>query len=91
MSDTRPFSIPEVSIWMDEREYILASDLVGTAASLAGDGQGGDLGLNPEYERGMAELIVRTMGWPAGTTPEVIRAIHATARDNAGQDRGAYT
>lgn len=29
------------------------------AASLLGDGQGNEIGLNPEYERGISELIAR--------------------------------
>ncbi len=79
----KPFSVPEIGVWMDESEYLRAVDLIDTAASLAGDGAGGELGLNPEYERGMAELIMRFMCWPCETVPEIIRAIHGTARDNA--------
>lgn len=75
------FSIPEITRWLDESQYIRAMDLIGEAASLAGDGQGGELGLNPEYERGMAELIVRYMNWDSFNIPEVIEAIHNTARD----------
>lgn len=87
MSDEKPFSFPEISIWMDEREYLLASDLIGEAAGLAGDGAGGDLGENAEYERGMAELIMRFMGWPCDHVGEIIACIHATAQDNARKVR----
>lgn len=80
-----PFTIPEISIGMDESEYIKASDLIGTAAALAGDGEGGELGRNAEYERGMAELIARFMNWSADRVPEVIDAIHGTARDSTNR------
>ncbi|AWY09441.1 hypothetical protein vB_RpoS-V16_05 [Ruegeria phage vB_RpoS-V16] len=81
----KPFSIPEISVWMDESEYIRAADLIGTAADLFGDGGGGDLGLNPEYERGQAELICYFLGWPSDHVPEIVAAIYATARDNAAR------
>lgn len=83
MDDTKQFRIPEIDAWLDEREYIMAIDLIGTAASLAGDGNGDELGQNAEYERGMAELITRHMNWSVDFVPQVIAAIHATARDNA--------
>lgn len=79
------FSIPEIGVWMDEREYIIASDLIGEAAGLAGDGAGGELGLNSEYERGMAELILRFMGWPVEEIGGVISAIHKTAIENSNR------
>lgn len=82
-ADERPFTIPEISVGMDESEYIKAVDLIGTAATLAGDGTGGDLGRNAEYERGMAELIARFMNWSADRVPEVLDAIHGTAKDAA--------
>lgn len=80
------FSFPEISVYLDESQYMRASDLIETAATLFGDGAGGELGENPEYERGIAEIIMRYMGWPSETVPEIIEAIHGTARDNAGRD-----
>lgn len=80
-ADEKPFTIPEISIGMDESEYIKAVDLIGTAATLAGDGECGELGRNAEYERGMAELIARFMNWSGDRVPEVIAAIHGTAKD----------
>lgn len=77
----KEFHIPEISLWLDEHDYIRAADLIGTAASLAGDGNGRELGQNAEYERGMAELITRYMNWPAEFTGQVIDAIHGTAKD----------
>lgn len=77
------FSIPEIPLWLDEIAYIKASDLISEAGSLAGDGVGGDLGINAEYERGMAELILRYMGWSGDLTQNVISAIHGYARDNS--------
>lgn len=85
MSKEKQFSITEISLWMDEAEYIKANDLISTASTLAGDGLGGELGDNSEYERGMAELIIRTMDWPADIVPEVIAAIHGYARDNSAK------
>ncbi|WNL50821.1 hypothetical protein RPALISO_234 [Ruegeria phage RpAliso] len=78
-----PFSFPEIGLWLNERDYMRASDLITEAARLAGDGAAGDLGRNPEYERGMAELIMRAMGWPCDHVGEIIACIHATAKDNA--------
>lgn len=80
-ADEKPFTIPEIGIGMDDSEYIKAVDLIGTAATLAGDGEGGELGRNAEYERGMAELIARFMNWSGDRVPEVIAAIHGTAKD----------
>ena len=78
----RPFSIPELPMWLDERQYILASDLIGEAAGLVGDGTPSGLDDNPEYTRGMAELIMRFMGWEPDLVPAISEAIKATALDN---------
>lgn len=79
------FTIPEIPVLLNEHEYIKANDLLATAGSLAGDGQGNELGQNAEYERGMGEMVVRYMGWPADFLPHVIAAIHGYAKDNAGK------
>ena len=80
-SNEASFSIPEIPLWLDESAYIKARDLISEAGSLAGDGAGGDLGINAEYERGMAELILRCMGWSGDLTQNVISAIHGYARE----------
>lgn len=74
---------------MDESEYIKASDLISTAATLAGDGAGGELGDNAEYERGMAELIMRLMGWDSDLLDGIVSAIHGYAKDNAKRHAAA--
>lgn len=76
-----PFSIPEIPVWMDERDYIRAIDMIVEAAGLIGDGTPSGIDENPEYTRGMAELIARTMGWDTGMVPHVTAAIKATALD----------
>jgi hypothetical protein len=58
----------------------LLDHLIRIAATLAGDGQGSELGDNPEYERGMAELIARATGQPAENVPLVLSTIHGEAR-----------
>lgn len=80
---TEPFSIPELDVWFDEAEYLRVSELIGIAASLAGDGAGGELGDNSEYERGMAELIMRSshcLG--VDYLDQIIQAIHNTAKES---------
>lgn len=77
--DNPQFSIPDIPIWLDERQYILASDLIGEAAGLIGDGTESGLENNPEYTRGMAELIMRFMRWPPETVSSIIESIKVTA------------
>jgi hypothetical protein len=81
--ETLPFSVPELHIWMDEKHYLCATDLLNCAAQLFGDGAGGDLGENTEYERGQAELIRAFMGWSGYVEVEdVIEAVHGIAKDS---------
>ncbi len=79
--DSKPFSLPEIPMFFDEKEYQQIKELVTQAAQLAGDGGGGDLGINAEYERGMAELIMRTCGLSADLVDDLVRAIHAVAKE----------
>lgn len=77
------YSIPEIDAWFDEAEYLRLSNLIRIAAGQAGDGAGGELGENSEYERGMAELIIRTshvLGMQH--LDQVIQAIHNTAKES---------
>lgn len=73
--------LPEIGIMLDKDDHMRASDLISTAAGLFGDGAGGELGENAEYERGISELILRYMGWPVEHIEEVTACIHAHARD----------
>ncbi|MCA1776067.1 MAG: hypothetical protein LC676_10790 [Loktanella sp.] len=83
MTDDKCFSVPEINAWMDEHEYIMASDLISTAAGLFGDGDGGEIGTNPEYERGQIELVLNFMGWSSDDHYDEVRAaIVAYATDN---------
>lgn len=74
------FSIPEVDHWMDEATYLRAQNMIQIAAGLFGDGGGGDLGENEEYERGQAELICDVCDIPMYLKEQVIEAVHATAK-----------
>jgi hypothetical protein len=49
------------------------------AATLVGDGQGNDLGVNTEYERGIAEFVCRYLGDGADAIPATLMAIHYQA------------
>lgn len=79
--ENREFSFPEITVMLNESDYIRAVDMITSAAGLVGDGGGGDLDYNPEYTRGMAEVILRTMGWEVDHVSEVIACIKATAKD----------
>jgi hypothetical protein len=76
MKIDKPFSVPEISIWMDESQYIKAIDLLGDASILTGGPES-----NPEYDRGMAELIMLHMGWSGEHIEEIVTAIHNMANE----------
>lgn len=77
------FTIPEIDIGLDEAQYIHLSDMIGAASKLVGDGVGGELSVNCEYERGMVELICDLAGLSVEYRDQVRDAIHASARAQA--------
>jgi len=78
--ENKPFTFQNIDFLFGEATYLRAQGMIHTAAGLFGDGAGVDLGENPEYERGMAELICDGCGIPMYLKEEVIAEIHATAR-----------
>lgn len=71
---------------IDDTTYSLALRMIESASYLFGDGDGGDLGENVEYERGMAELICDTCPIPMEHCDDIIQEIHhqATVKREAG-------
>lgn len=63
-------------------QQIQIEDMVHQAAKLFGDGEGNELGVNEEYERGIAEFICRQAGLPSSHTPEIVQRIHGTAKSH---------
>lgn len=51
--------IPEIQHNQDT--YALAMRMIDAASDIVGDGEGFEIGENPEYERGVAELICETL------------------------------
>lgn len=82
-NNDKPFSFENINYWLDEARYLRVSEMILAAAQLVGDGAGGELGENVEYERGMAELICDTGGIPMDLKEQVLEEIHATARASA--------
>ncbi len=80
-----PFTFPLIDHALDEARYLRAQDLMSHAARLVGNGEGGDLGENPEYERGQAELICDVCSIPIEFKGQVIEQIHDIATDVDGQ------
>jgi hypothetical protein len=80
----RPFSFPSIDHFFDEATYLRAQHLIQCAAGLFGDGGGGDLGENEEYERGQAELICDACCIPQDLVDQVIAEIHEVARAGRG-------
>ena len=80
-TDETPFSFPEINAWFAEDSYIRTTDLLSTASYLIGDGTAVGLDLNPEYTRGMAELIADYTGLPCEAVGEITECIKAFARE----------
>ena len=60
----------------DDRVPIYSEhDLLATAYDLMGDGAGGEYDQNPEYTRGVAELVRELLGYRSEQTAEVIEII----------------
>jgi len=66
----------------DRREQ--AERLLGIASRLVGDGMGGELGDNNEYERGIAEVLCEFVGLPMQDVPRIIKSIHQRAQEHRG-------
>lgn len=80
MQEETPFTFPLIDHGFDEVHYLRAQEMICQSAQLVGDGAGGDLGLNEEYERGHAELICAVCDIPSEFKEQVIEQIHDTAR-----------
>jgi hypothetical protein len=80
VQEARLREVCEEIYWLEARPSDLVSRLMDYAAGLFGDGMGGELGENTEYERGIAELICEVGGYPIEDKPMVIKAIHNRAR-----------
>lgn len=74
------FSLREVEALLDAEEYLQLITLINVAAGLMGDGGGGDLGDNEEYERGQIELICESVGVPPEYRDDVRNVIYHVAR-----------
>lgn len=80
ITEEAPFTFPCIDYGFDERQYLRAVDMIRDAATLFGDGSGGELGNNKEYERGQAELICMYCNIPLDLKDQVINEIHDVAR-----------
>jgi hypothetical protein len=69
-------SIRGISICMSEEDYTEASRLMDLAAVLLCD----ETQTNPEYTRGVAEMVMIIMGWSCDEVPGVIEVIRARAK-----------
>lgn len=77
--DAAPFSFPEINAWFSDDSYIKTSDLLSAASYLIGDGTPSGMDLNPEYTRGMAELIADYVGLPSECVGQITACIKAYA------------
>lgn len=59
--------------------YAKATEMLRVAATLIGDGEGGEYGTNPEYERGIVELICDCCGIPMDLKDQVLAEIESIA------------
>jgi len=82
-TEQTPFTFPCIDHGFDETLYLRAQELILLSAQLVGDGAGGELGENEEYERGQAELICDACGIPQDLKEQVLEQIHDTAKSFA--------
>lgn len=75
----RSFHFERIDWRFDESGYLKAQDMIINAGGLFGDGQGGDLGTNPEYERGIAEMVCTACRIPLELKDQVVDEIHSYA------------
>lgn len=64
---------------VNDRDYDLALTMIEAATCLLGDGEGADIGSNPEYERGVAEMICEAAAIPMDYKDDIILEIQHQA------------
>lgn len=66
---------------MDEARYAHAKELLRIAAQLFGDGVGGELSENEEYERGIIEVFCAFFGTAVEDREQIRKLIYDLARE----------